>query len=194
VKSSNVFGHSSSFAFNFWGIWGWFRGDNLQYYWIDWRYWGFFLNTISTAVIIYSLRNARGPGMLALGVGLSMLAFFTFQTRMHERYMFPALLPLLAAGFYINRPFFWVGFALLSILQFLSLYKAFYHPFFNAGDPAWLYADWVLRMLDYSPSWWHRPGTLAVWLGSLCTTLTFLALTAYAFLLHHRVRVEPRLH
>jgi Gpi18-like mannosyltransferase len=189
-ESTEVFGHNSSFAFNFWGIFGWFRSDGSEFYYIDWRWWGFVLTVAADAWIIYSLRRARGAGMMALGVGLCTLAFFVFQTRMHERYMFASFLPLLAACFYLNRPLLWASFAGLTVVQYLSPYKAFFHPFFNAGEPGFLHYGWLDRMLEYSPYWWHSPGQFMWFVTSLFTVAVTVALLAFAFLLQHRVHIS----
>jgi Gpi18-like mannosyltransferase len=185
--ATNVFVFTSSFAYNFWGMFGWFRDDNVTTFFISWRMWGLIFTVVSQFFIIYSLRNARGVGMLCFGVALTALAFFVFQTRMHERYMFSMLLPLLAACFYLNKPVLWISFVSLSLMQFLMLYAAFFHPFFNDNHPAWLHAEWMLRMLNYSPSWWHRASTFQVFLSSLFVTLNLLVLMAYAFLSQHRI-------
>ena len=187
--STNIFVFASSFTYNFWAVFGWFQNDNVKTWYITWREWGLILTIMSQLFIIYSLRNARGLGMLSLGVGLTALAFFVFQSRMHERYMFSMFLPLLVACFYLNRPVLWITFAGLSLMQFLSLYASFFHPFFNHTHPAWLYQSWLLRMENYSPSWWQRAGIFEVFLCSVFTTLNLLVLMAYAFLSQHRI--EP---
>ncbi|MEO8458815.1 MAG: hypothetical protein ABI559_13515, partial [Chloroflexota bacterium] len=130
------------------------------------------------------------PGMMALGVALSMLVFFTFNTRMHERYMFASLLPLLLSCVYINRPMLWISFLMLEVIQFLAMWRAFFHLSFNAGDPDWLYFKGKpLFWLDWSPEWWHRAGFVAFMLSSVVVLIT-LSLVAYAFLLMNRVRVR----
>lgn len=189
--ATEVFGFHASFTFNFWGLFGWFRDDNQTFYYIDWRYWGLIMTIAADAWIIYSLRNATGPGMLALGIGLCVLSFVVFQTRMHERYMFASFLPLLAACFYLNRKLLWFAFAGLSAMHYLTLYKAFYHPFFNAGDPAFLHYKWLDRMLDYSPSWWHSSGLMTWFLCSLFVLFLTLLLLVVAFLMEHRVQLSP---
>ncbi len=178
--STNIYVFGSSFTYNFWGMFGWSQNDNVKISFITWREWGLIFTIITQLAIIYSLRHARGLGMLSLGVGLTALAFFVFQTRMHERYMFSMFLPLLVACFYLNRPVLWITFAGLSLMQFLCLYASFFNPFFNSTHPAWLYQPWLLRMENYSPSWWQRAGIFEVFLCSLFTTLNLLVLMAYA--------------
>ncbi len=85
--STNIFVFASSFTYSFWAIFGWFQNDNVKTWFVTWREWGLVLTILCQFFIIYSLRNTRGLGMLAFGVGLTALAFFVFQTRMHERYI-----------------------------------------------------------------------------------------------------------
>ena len=73
-------------------------------YGIDNRVWGIGLFAISMLAILVALRKKEGAGWLSLGAALSVLAFYMFVTRMHERYMFPVLLPLFAACFLIEAP------------------------------------------------------------------------------------------
>jgi hypothetical protein len=126
---------------------------------IEYRYWGIFLFAVSTVVIIYVMRNAQGDWALALGTALCLLAFYMFLTRMHERYMFPALVPFLAACVLSRSPLLWTAFAVLSVVQFLNLYQVYgyYQPnelriqdlyeYFERPKvlSAWILPDWNLQ-------------------------------------------------
>ena len=72
--------------------------------------------------MIVVLRKARGPAFLALGTSLSILAFYLFTTRMHERYLFPFFLPFLAACVLFRSRVLWTVFGLLGAVHFLNLY------------------------------------------------------------------------
>jgi len=89
------------------------------------RSWGLVLFALSVASVIVVLRKARGPGFLALGTSLCMLAFFVFMTRMHERYLFPFFLPFLAASVLIRSRLLWTAFGLLAAVHFLNLYYVY---------------------------------------------------------------------
>lgn len=92
---------NSFWAYNFWNIQGifesGFKPDDQQFLGITHRVWGSLMFVGSLAAIIAATWRAKGTGMLALGTALSIVAFYLFLTRMHERYIFPALLPMLAA-------------------------------------------------------------------------------------------------
>lgn len=120
----------SFWAYNFWGIWGFFKPDNTEYAGLTYQVWGITLFAVSVLAILYSLRNANGDWALALGTALCLLAFYIFLTRMHERYMFPAFVPFLAACALSRSPLLWTAFAVLALAQFLNLYQvyAYYQP------------------------------------------------------------------
>jgi len=68
--------------------------------------------------------------MLALGTALSVLVFYLFLTRMHERYVFATFLPLLAACALLESRALWAAFVALSALHFINLYHvySYYYP------------------------------------------------------------------
>ncbi len=137
---------SSFWAFNFWGTIGFFKSDiDFEFLGIAYRYWGMALFALWTAIIIVAFWGSRGTGALALGVALSQLAFYVFLTRMHERYMFPVLLPLLAACVLLKGRILWAVFALLSVIHFFNLYYIYsYYPLYNPNPPVFRFLyDWI---------------------------------------------------
>jgi hypothetical protein len=138
------------------------------------RFWGFALFAVAIAVVIFVLRNARGPAVLALGTSLSILAFFLFTTRMHERYLFPCFLPLLAACVLLKSRVLWGSFAALGAVHFLNLYLVYTHAADNELRVQFLY-DWILR-----PNLWGT-GLETVQVLSAIVLAGFLVLVAYAY-------------
>jgi Gpi18-like mannosyltransferase len=158
--STNVYKTNSFWAYNFWNTGGLFKmgfkpdisytsSDGTSYVattflGIQTRYWGWLLFASAIAAILYMLRNARSTGLLALGVGLSMMAFYLFLTRMHERYVFGALLPLLVACALVHSRVLWGLFTAAAAIHFVNLYHVFgYYYFFNANEQA-KYPDWAI--------------------------------------------------
>jgi hypothetical protein len=138
---------NSFWSYNFWnsgGLFHWgFRCDlasacpkdpNAQdatsFLGVATRYWGIAMFGSAIAAILWTLRNARGMGFLALGTALSMLAFYMFLTRMHERYVFAAFLPFLLACALIHSRALWAVFIAASTVHFLNLYHVYtyYYP------------------------------------------------------------------
>jgi hypothetical protein len=142
--ATNVYKVNSFWAYNFWTLFGLMKEGGgfwpdtgvdqgrhaREFLLLDTRTWGFILFALTVAVIIYTLRKSRGTGFLALGTALCVLAFYTFVTRMHERYVFAFFLPFLAACVLIRSRALWAAFAGLGLLHFVNLYHVYvyYYP------------------------------------------------------------------
>ncbi|MCI0831662.1 MAG: hypothetical protein J4N72_03345 [Chloroflexi bacterium] len=140
--ASNVANYrvNSFWAYNFWNIGGLFEQgfqcdscggtEGTTWFGIETRYWGLSFFFLAIAGVVFSLRKAHGTGYLALGVALSVMAFYFFLTRMHERYVFAAFLPLLVAAVLINSRLLWGMFVVLAVSHFVNLYHVYgyYYP------------------------------------------------------------------
>ena len=168
------------------------------------RYWGFAFFGLAIAAILYIFRNAKGYGFLALGVGMSIMAFYMFTTRMHERYVFPAFLPLLLGVALLHSRVLWAAFITTATVHFLNLYHVFgYYYLFNAEEegnyPRWTRVDWLYdKVLEANVSFlgldnilgWaigvgEGPGrhVEAVQLWSIILLFSFLAMFPAAYFL-----------
>jgi Gpi18-like mannosyltransferase len=165
-SSANVYPYASFHAYNFWSTFAYLHRDNIEYFGVSYQVWGFVLFAISTLFVIYSLRRSEGRGALALGTALCVALFYMFITRMHERYLFPACLPLLAACFIYNTPLLWAGFSGLAVIHGANLYHAYAE--FNDNH---LRIDWIFTWLQ-DPDFW----------GFGFTTVEFLSLIIVAAL------------
>ena len=150
---------NSFWAYNFWNTGGLFKmgfkpdettacsGSQVfatTFLGIRTQIWGWVLFGSAIVSIIALLWNKRSTGYLALGVGLSMMAFYLFLTRMHERYVFGAFLPLLVACALIHSRILWALFVATATVHFLNLYHVFgYYYLFNAEHNS-RYPDIVL--------------------------------------------------
>ena len=152
-------------AYNFWamkvGLW---KPDNATFSDIPYWMWGLILFAASTLAILYVFGRARTPGLMALGVAASVLAFFVFSTRMHERYLFPFFLPFLMACAILNYRLLWAAFVGLSVIHFFNLYYVYSFPQYNPNGPA----------VEFLFTWIQDN----VFLLSLLTTLAFPLLLA----------------
>lgn len=126
-KMADYYAYTSVFAFNFWSLVGMWKPDSLLFLGLPYFYWGIILYLASLVLIIWRF-IAKQPVLLKnnlqkkenvwLLAALLVFAFFLFPTRVHERYLFPALAFLLAAG---QKKLFW----LTSFLLLINLY----HPY-----------------------------------------------------------------
>jgi Gpi18-like mannosyltransferase len=187
--SADVYPYASFHAYNFWGVFRYIQPDNVKYLGLTYQVWGIVLYALTTLFIIYSLREARGMGALALGTGLCVVAFFMFVTRMHERYLFPAFLPLLAACVIYNSRYLWTGFAMLAVVHMLNLYHAYAEFNDNHLRIDWIY-EWLQdpNMLGFNI---FEVDTTVEWL-SVLTVAALPALLAAAYSIGSRVKYgEP---
>ena len=191
-NAAELYPVNSSFAYNFWGMFGLFKPDDATFWGIEWRQWGIGLFAAAILAIIFVFRDAKNPGLVALATALSILAFYVFLTRMHERYLFPVFLPLLAACALTHSRILWASFFGLTVVQFLSLYYVYYYPIYNPDlEPSFLWVDVVSAMTEYHPSWWGFPSSPAVFLSSLFMVLTFPVILVTGHLLSSRVAAKP---
>lgn len=128
TSSINIYPYSSLFAFNFWGIFGWWQNDNMIFLNVSYKAWGIILYIIFLFSIIYPLiKNKLTSPKLYFAYSLSFLIFYLFLTRMHERYLFPFLAFILIAAI-INKSKILVGFYfLISLIHFINLWYVYYY-------------------------------------------------------------------
>lgn len=142
---------NSFWAYNFWNIQGvfesGFKPDNQEFLGITHRVWGIAMFVGALGAIIAATWRAKGTGMLALGVALSMMVFYLFLTRMHERYVFPAALPMLAACVLLQSRVLWGVFLSFSTVHFLNLYHVYVYDLYND--------DGATEIIETSPLKWN---------------------------------------
>jgi Gpi18-like mannosyltransferase len=133
--ANQVYRVNSFFAYNFWNVGGLAEGFKADvsgikpnegtFLGINDQMWGLVLYGISTAVIIWFMRKSEGKGALALGTALTVLAFYVFMTRMHERYAFAFFLPFLAAAVALRSRAVFAAFLGLGAIHFFNLYHVY---------------------------------------------------------------------
>ena len=180
--ATEVYPFNSFYAYNFWGLTGWLKSDQLTFWGLAYRWWGIILYAAASISIIWTFRDAKGPGPLALGTALSVLAFFLFMTRMHERYLFASILLLMTAGFAMNSRAIWAVLGVLSVVQFFNVYFAYINftsmPFETEDN--YLRVGWLFTWINDN-----------VFLLSLLATLMFpVLLVSGRLLLMREGRLE----
>ena len=180
--ATEVYPFNSFYAYNFWGLTGWLKSDQLTFWGLAYRWWGIILYAAASISIIWTFRDAKGPGPLALGTALSVMAFFLFMTRMHERYLFASILLLMTAGFAMNSRAIWAVLGVLSVVQFFNVYFAYINftsmPF--EAEDNYLRVGWLFSWIDGNQQWF-----------SLLAVLTFFVLLVSSrYLLMREQRLE----
>lgn len=123
-SSAGLFDCTSCFAFNFWGIFGNWLSDRKLFLSIPLLFWGIFLFSLSLLVLFFSKPFSVKFKLpyIYLTIALSIFAFFTLLTRMHERYLFPFFIFFLLAGIFMKSRLLLFFYFLISILHIYNLY------------------------------------------------------------------------
>jgi Gpi18-like mannosyltransferase len=202
--ASEVYQASSFWAYNFWGVVGGmdalpgnfadhlrsggfpFVNDDSQWFGIDYRYWGVALTAVALLAVcaVVARVDSGRTDVLALGTALSVMAFYLFMTRMHERYLFQMFLPMLAACALAHSRILWGLFLFLAITHFFNLYYvySYYQLVFTQDD-----------LVKNEPAWtalynWIEDRAFLI---SLLMTLCFPVLLAVAYRLGLRPHPKP---
>lgn len=122
--SATLFQCTSCFAFNFWGMFGNWGNDLEKYYKINYLNWGIILFLLSLIPILFFkpfLKKYAAPYFFVTA-GLSIFAFFSFLTRMHERYLFPFFVFFLIGALFLKSRILLIFYFLISLLYTVNLY------------------------------------------------------------------------
>ncbi len=185
----------SFWAYNFWTTQGLFDGglfspDNQKFLGVTHRIWGFVMFGVALLAIIVATWRSKSTGILALGTSLSVLVFYMFLTRMHERYVFAFFLPYLAACALLQSRLLWGLFVALAAAHFLNLYHVYsYYRFAFPPNVEPFYKPMYEVLQDNSFLW---TGLETVQALSALMLLAVPALIAYAAV-HSRRSVPPEI-
>lgn len=146
-RMASDYPHTSLFAYNFWGRIGFWIPDNQSWTNLTYQTWGqlLFLSYWITVGYFYFTKKLSFYNLAALAV----LGFFFLPTRVHERYLLPAIIFLILTAA-IKKSKLLVGLiVVLSILHFLNLYYVYiYYNFFYLKLPAVIYNPTLYHLLD----------------------------------------------
>jgi len=130
LKSINVYPFTSLFAFNFWAIFDWWKNDSLFWFIFSYKTWGLIIFSLALILIIIpTLRKIKNLQVLYVAMSLSLMAFYLFSTRIHERYLLP-FIPFFLIGSIIGKTKenFLIGiYLLVSLVHFLNLWYVYYY-------------------------------------------------------------------
>lgn len=163
---SNDYAMTSVFAYNFWGIFGFWIPDTENFMGITYQNWGFSLYIIFWVTIL-ALSRKKPLSVFALAT-LAVLSFYFLPTRVHDRYLLPALLFLVITAVQYRSKYLFVFFIPLSILHLANLYFVYiYYNYFYSGIETHIYWPSIYSMLAQN-------GRLL----SATSTLLFIAISA----------------
>ncbi|MGB6600371.1 MAG: phospholipid carrier-dependent glycosyltransferase [Candidatus Cybelea sp.] len=125
---SNVYPYNSVNAFNLWALRGtlWVPDNqNIPSWGLPQYLWGVLLVVAALALIVWRYLQDRTSQALLEGCAVASLAFFVLATRMHERYLFNALLFAIVCIPFARR-YLWGAVALTVVLFANLLYSLEY--------------------------------------------------------------------
>lgn len=115
--SSGQYPYGSINAFSFWGMFGFWKPDNITF----WVGLGACIFIILASVVIISIKRPKAGEYLVSAI--SLLTTFLFMTRIHERHMLPVFAPLLISS--VFNPILLVSYFGLSSTYVLNLFYSF---------------------------------------------------------------------
>lgn len=121
ISTLGSYNYASVNAFNvfalFGGIW---RDASVPFLFIPYSVWTYIFVAAILGACVYVYKKQKGEVNLFLLAAFIITAMFTFAAKMHERYVFPAMLLLICAFAYKKDLRIMVTYAILSIGQFLN--------------------------------------------------------------------------
>ncbi|MDI6772204.1 MAG: hypothetical protein QME77_06395 [bacterium] len=136
--SLGVYPYSSVVAFNFWGAaQGFWVGDGVR--WLGVPLYLLGTTAAAAALVVVAVGALRRPTLrgAVLACSVALLATFVFPTRIHERYLLPAI-PFFAAAAAADRRMVGV-YAVLSVVFASNLLFAYTRPYVQTfALPTWL--------------------------------------------------------
>ena len=138
-KSVEVYPFNSIFAYNFWGLFGWWQSDINTLFHLTYRNWGVILFGFTLILIFIPLtykKYSSKPSIIYMAFALSAMDFFLFLTRIHERYLFPVFaLFLIAVSIKKTASLIWT-YILLSFIHLINLWQVYFYYNYVYNDPA----------------------------------------------------------
>lgn len=128
---TGIFTCTSCFTFNFWGIFGNWKSDLVNFFNLPLMHWGFILLAISFIPIFFIKpfqKRYREP-FVYFTAAVSIMASFTFLTRMHERYIFPFFAFFLITALLIRSRRLILFYIIYSVFNLVNLY--FPYAYYN---------------------------------------------------------------
>lgn len=123
LNTANEYSYSSVNAYNLWGIVGFWIKDNTIWNNLSYQTWGYVL--LITYWIILGYFYFKKKLSLYATSALAAMGFFFLPTRVHERYLYPAIVFLVLTATFLKSRLLIVLTGVLSLLHLLNLYYVY---------------------------------------------------------------------
>ncbi len=128
--SLNVYPYTSINAYNFWGLFGWWKPDATLWLNLSYHMWGYVLYGFVLCIIFIPLLIKKSKSFIRLDYLLYTIlsfAFFLFLTRIHERHLFPVFSLLIISACVFRSRTLIVSYIVLAIINFINLFYSYYY-------------------------------------------------------------------
>lgn len=122
-NTANEYPYTSLNAYNFWGIIGFWINDSQLWNSLSYQTWGYILFISYTVMIGYFFFTKRLS--IYTMAALAILGFFFLPTRVHERYLYPAIVFLILVAILLKSRLILLLTASLTTIQLLNLYYVY---------------------------------------------------------------------
>lgn len=121
---TGIFTCTSCFTFNFWGVFGNWKNDLDKFLNLPLLYWGGILLSLSFIPIFFIKPFSKrfSNPYVYFTAAISIMASFTFLTRMHERYIFPFFALLLISAMLLKSKKLILFYMIYSVFNLINLY------------------------------------------------------------------------
>jgi dolichyl-phosphate-mannose-protein mannosyltransferase len=155
--------YTSMFAYNFWGSFNFWVQDQTKFYFLTYQHWGYLLVTIFW-IIIWGFYFKKKLSFYQLAA-LATLSFYFLPTRVHDRYLYPALVFLIVTATLSKNKLIITLTFFLSLIHFANLYQVYiyYNELFNATPQtihSQLFQQPLYNLVDNSSKILSRISTL----------------------------------
>lgn len=118
-NTANEYPYNSLSAYNLWGVFGFWKEDTQQLLGISYYRWGIILYFLFwvTVLLLYLKRRYN----LYILTSLAALSFYFLPTRVHDRYLYPALVFLFICSFILKNKTLVILTTILSLLHVVNL-------------------------------------------------------------------------
>lgn len=168
-NTANEYPYTSINAYNFWGIFGFWSTDQDLFQYLTFQKIGLMLYGLAwflTAIIYFKKKIS----FLTLA-SLATLYFYFLPTRVHERYLYPAMVFLVLTAIHLKSKKLFLTIIALTFIHSLNLYYVYvYYNEVYLKLPKILYNPWLYNLVS------NNAETL-----SLLSTYLFLTITTIIF-------------
>lgn len=174
IQMAQDYKGNSLFAYNFWGVFGFWIDDGTLLGPLSYRTWGILLMAIFWIYFFVLFYKKKISDVYTLAT-LGFLAFFFLPTRVHERYLFSAIPFLILISVYLKNRVLILSTVFLSLLHTLNLYYVYiYYNEFYLQLPKVLYIPGFYE-------WLEENGRLLSGISTLIFAVIVITISRLAF-------------